>query len=343
MLIKISFFVLFTAGSLIPGSLEVQYNKTLFTFFSFITLNKFSEEDTLKLNSTQKYVMNYLHNKIEDSYKQDLKSEFNRYNNHMFEYWLTMLALNCSQPPEIRSMVDELQTYNSENNIKYSIGELRNLEQLLPVMNEFYSAAEINILFEECRGWYDSAYTVYYNGTMNEIRNVLEFIKMDERVFFEMMDKIVIVPNLIGPRGSAMGPQFMGIKYDVQSPYEDYLSEINITPHEYIHDMVKHLTKSEEYQERILIITEKVWEQAAGSDAVRYYNDKILWFDECLVRTLDYATSIKDEEKLRFSLEKTQAAKGFLLVLPMVELIKEYEKKELSFDEYFAEFLNRLM
>jgi hypothetical protein len=339
-----SAFILFICLSihLYSTPLEVQNRETTFTFFSFVTLNKYNDSDTTKLNCAQKYVRSALIKKLDLTYRENLKAEFDKYNNHMFEYWLTLFALNCSEPPHITSRLDLLESYNKEHSIKQSLQDMRSLEPLLPLMNDFYKTAGINSLFHECSIWYDSAYTVYYNGTMKEISKVLTYLKMDENSFFNGMDKIVIIPNLIGPRGSAMGPQFMGVKYDVQSPHEEYFSEISVTPHEYIHDMVKHLTKSDLYKEKITAIVNKVWEKASGTDAAKYYNDKILYFDECLVRTIDYVTSIEDEERLMKSLEKYQAAKGFYLVIPMAELLKNYKTSTLNFDDYFIHILENL-
>lgn len=320
--------------------LEVRSSETMFTFFSFVTLNKYSEADTSKLNSTQKFVRQRLTDKLSDEYEIQLKQEFQKYNNRMFEYWLTMLALNCTEPPEIKSRIAELEEYNKKNNIKSGLENLKNLEPLLTVINKFYEKAEIGQIYKECSVWYDSALQVYREGTLTEIRKVLEYLHMDESPFFDKLDKIVIIPNLIGPRGAAMGPVYMGIKYDVQCPYEDYINQISITPHEYIHDMVKHLTKSEEYKEQIIEITSAVWDSISNSDAVKYYNDKVLYFDECLVRTIDHITSFYEEEKLRRILEKNQVPKGFVLVVPMTEIIKQ--NNGMSFDMFFPELLTRM-
>jgi hypothetical protein len=322
--------------------IEIRNSQTVFTFFSFVTLNKYNDEDTVKLNAVQKHVRNILKSSVDKSYQAQLKTEFDKYNDHMFEYWLTMLALNCSEPPLIESRFSELQRYNEQNGLKSPSAQIKELEEILPVMNEFYTKADINLLHNQCKPWYDSAYAIYYTGALNEIRRVLSYLKIDEEAFFQKMDRIVIVPNLIGPRGSAMGPEFFGVKYDVQSPYEEHLNEIEITPHEYIHDMVKHLTKSDKYNKEITAAVDRIWNDISGTDAAKYYNDKVLYFDECLVRTIDHITSMNDESILRKSLEQHQAARGFVLTLPMMEAMKDYAASEKSFDEYFPDLLDKI-
>ncbi len=337
---------LIQAGPL-TSKIIIRNDETLFTTFAFITIGSFHEVDREKMNPLKEFVWRKLEKNLSPEYLERIRQECETFQkDRMFEYNATMLAINSSSPPEIRflkrELVDHLQD-KGEDRIQRALKTFQGLERLPELLTEFYQKANIQELYEECQPWYNDAINKYQEKVTSLLSRALEYLKMSEEEVHLVVEKIVIIPNLIGPRGSAMGPIWKNIKYDIHSPWES----VSWSPHEFIHEMVAPLTRSGKYEESILTIVNKVWEDLEDTPARNYYSDKISFFDECLVRTLDHIASRGwekpwEKERVRSGLVY-QAERGFVLCPLMLEALEEYQTSGQSFKNYFPKFLQTLL
>jgi hypothetical protein len=149
----------------------------------------------------------------------------------MFEYKATMLALHCTKLPEIRwkkKMAEYYRNHGKDPDEILSFYDV--VKRLPPKPTKFYKKANIRLLWEKVQPWYDQAIDKYGKIVFTSIRKALDYLKYPESDLIKEINEIRIIPNLIGPQGSAMGPTWCGIKYDIHTPW----NRITYTPHEFI-------------------------------------------------------------------------------------------------------------
>lgn len=326
----------------IKEKIIIRNDQTLFTAFAYVTIGSFKAVDRDRMPPLKEYVWKRLDSGLTPGYKQKIRQDIAPYlTDRMFEYNLTMLALNCSQPPRIRFLKEELEAHvlSRGGDVEKAMKTFKGLEKFPVLLTEFYEKAGIAQLYEDCRPWYDEAIARYKEETSRLLDRALKYLKIPPEEISLPYDKVVIIPNLIGPRGSAMGPVWKGVKYDVHSPWDS----VSWSPHEFIHDLIAPVTKSVKYKAEILRLVEKVKARIKDSAAGQYYQDPIDFFDECLVRTLDHIVTSDwskswQRERVQEALA-SQASRGFVLCQPMLESLALYENSALTFYEYFPGFL----
>ncbi len=324
------------------GKIVIRNDQTLFTAFAYVTIGSFKAVDRDRMPPLKEFVWKRLDSGLDPGYKQKIRQDIAPYlTDRMFEYNLTMLALNCTPPPHIRFLKEELEAHilSRGGDVERTMKTFKGLEKFPALLTGFYEKAGIAHLYEDCRPWYDEAIAVYKEKTSRLLDRALKYLKIQPEEISLPYDKVVIILNLIGPRGSAMGPIWKGVKYDVHSPWDS----LSWSPHEFIHDMVAPVTKSVKYKAEILRLVEKVRAGIKDSAAEQYYQDPIDFFDECLVRTLDHLVTSDwskswERERVKEALA-AQASRGFVLCRPMLESLALYENSALTFYEYFPGFL----
>ena len=320
---------------------ETRYDKSLFTICSWITTMRYSSADTSDLFSVQKLVWNSLHKKIPEKKLNSMKDYYTRLENkkgHMFTYAAAAVALNTTEPPEMRMMRKELEDYSNKHNsnIEWISYQMDDLEEFIDSVRHFYSQYDIDKLYEKCKPFYTVAQEKYEQQVRLQIKNSMNYLKTKPEKL-DSIQKIVIIPNLVGFQGE-MGPTFRGIKFDVKGPRKEYV----FYPHEFIHSLVNKLTYSEKYEQQIQAIAGLVWEEIEETPARRSYPDPIVYFDDCLVRTLDGIIFYEYGQGLNSECMKTieqNVKRGFILCKPMYEAMQEYERQDKSFVKYFPEFI----
>ncbi len=326
----------------VKGRISIRSDETLFTTFAFITIGSFETADKEKMVPIKEFVWRRLNRTLEPGYLEKIRRQCQEFQkDKMFEYRATMLALNSSPPPQIRFLKEELKRYvkGRGGNVKETLSTFRGLELLPEMLTEFYLRANIRELYEDCQPWYEEAVFEYQRIVSRLLAAAFEYLKINEESVEFEFDCVVIIPNLIGPRGSAMGPVWRGIKYDVHTPWD----RISWSPHELIHDMIAPLTKSDKHIDLILSITNSIWANIEKTPARDYYQDPISFFDECLVRTIDHLVAegrdkAGNRDRLRAALSE-QANRGFVLCPLMLEVLLDYERSGQSFRDFFPEFL----
>jgi hypothetical protein len=235
-------------------------------------------------------------------------------------------------------MDSALHDYNKAMGIEdsWTLNRLEELDSLPQVLTRFYREARLGSILESCKTAYDTVRSQYDAVARTGILKTLRFMKTDPENLRDIRE-IVIIPNLIGP-GGEMGPEYRGVKYDIKGPR----SSVSFSPHEFIHSLAGPLVREIGYEEAIQRITDPVWGEIENTPARKSYPDKMVYFEECLVRSLDgFITCDKNPAKLEKILE-AEKKRGFILVENMVPVLESYSASSNSFADFFPEFLKKL-
>jgi hypothetical protein len=323
--------------------IEVRNDETLFTMFAYITIGTFEVFDPGKMPPIKRFVWTRLDRTLDPAVKRRVKDECRPLRGRMFEYNATMLALNCTPPPDIRFQRQELvESYQDETLAHDALAMFSGLESLPERLTRFYREARILDLYSDCAPWYDDAVAKLESVVSNGIAAALTYLKVPESDFLAGVEKVVIIPNLIGPRGSAMGPVWRRVKYDVQTPWD----VIDYSAHEFVHDMVAPLTRSGKNRAALAAIAERAMNSAPQTPAVQYYPDPIDYFDESLVRAVDIAVAAREKGGASGNRDdatlSAMARRGFVLVPLIDKALAVYERAEGTFAEFFPALVDKL-
>jgi len=338
--------------SLLEERMEVRHDEAMFTVWAWITVADTTGSHTGGWSPVKRHVQQAVLDRLSPAYLDTLRrAYYEQEPDPDFHYQITVLALLLTQPPDMRisrDMMEREKEWARSHGRERYLSNLKDKEaqaaELLPLLNAFHSRAELGQLYEECRRWYDPAVAAYKDGTIGRVREALDYLGMDESVLAPI-SHMVLIPNLIGPLGSAMSPGFEGVTFTVESPMEDAAERpINFTAHEQIHFMVWDLTRGERYRQRIEGITARVWDDAEGSPARGAYGDMVTYFDENLVRVITSAAmgifegvDPWDPDAAGISAHEQR---GFLLLRPLLAALQRFEGSGESFDTYFPTFLD---
>lgn len=333
--------VLSTQQPALPQPVEVRHDETMFTLWAWITV-----ADTAAPRDRWPEVKRFAHERLTARlpapYLDTLRQVHRRHAARRFDYDATILALLLAPGP-LRYSPEMIAGYRQRGGGEAYLAGLQKIgDDLMPLLQEFHRRADVPGLMAECDRWYRPALATYRDSTLYWIDRSLAYLRGDERLLAEV-GRIVIVPNLIGPPGTAMSVPIGAALYDVESPAA---SGASFTPHEYLHSLVADLTKGERHRGQIEQVVAGVWERAKALRAGQYYPNSLSYFDESLVRTLDFTVRLGpelayDNERLKAALGK-QYEMGFLLVRPMRDALVGYEAAKQPFAEYFPVFLARL-
>ena len=328
----------------LEDKISIDTPETLFTTFAFITIAKFDTINTDRMIPLKQFVWKDLDRNLSPSYKAELRAAYDSLENRMFAYRAGVFSVLCSEPPHIRLKEKEMRTYYlaHEKDPDTILSYFDDVQALPDILNRFYETAAISRLWDQVQPWYNNAVNIYEKTVYPETREALAYLGFPEKELCEKMDRIRIIPHLIGTRGNAYGPTWCGVKYDIHTPW----SRISWSPHEFIHNMVADVTRSGTFETEITAIVDMVWEGVDSTSARKYYSEKVNFFDECLVRTLDHVVNADyktagGRAQIAARLEN-QAGRGFVLCVPMHEALDLYEKSGKEFSAFFPEYLAHL-
>lgn len=341
-------------SSLLEERMEVRHDQAMFTVWAWITAADTTGAHTAGWTPVKRHVQREVLDRLSPAYLDTLRQAYYEQEPDLsFYYQTTVLALLLTQPPGMRisrDMMDrEKQWARSQGRdgyVTYLEEKEAQAAELLPLLNSFHSRAALGQLYDECRDWYDPAVAAYRDGTLGRVREALEYLGMDESVLAPIRH-MVLIPNLIGPLGSAMSPGFVGVTYTVDSPMEDAANtSINFTAHEHIHFMVWELTRGDRYRQRIEGITALVWDEVEGTTAREVYDEMVTYFDENLVRVITSAAMGRFDGVDPYDPDapgiSAHEERGFLLLRPILAALHGYERSGVSFDRYFPTFLDQV-
>jgi hypothetical protein len=336
------------AGRPSPDGPDVEFRDSdaMFTVWAWISVACSPDGSEVEWPPAKRYVREALLERLDADLLADLRAEFERRDDRMFGYWASIWPIFLTPPPEMSVDLAGLSAPGEVDSRALAATRRRFTEMadLLPLLNRFWREADIGGLRRECDRWYEPAIACYRDGTAESVESALAYLKTGPAADV-FPGPVVMFTNLIGEPGAAMGPSFAGVKYDVECPHAG-VESIVITPHEYIHDMVAGQTRAESNRERIESLVAAVAERRAGTPAGEHYPDPVDWFDECLVRSLDFTIRMgwrtaEEREELERALEY-QAGRGFVLAVPMRASLTAYERSEGTFDQWFPRLMNDL-
>lgn len=325
--------------------LEYKFSEPLFTTFSWINTGMYFTGDSSGLSRVARDVCRDIENNISPSSITEIcksYSELKSKYDWMLGYVASVVAINCTDPPGMRTRAEEIKEWDKEDDSssEWILNRLDEWETVLTEINDFYKKAGIKELMNEYKPIYDSIGSLYLGNADIMINRSLEYLNMDDDDI-PVIDNLVLIVNLIGP-GGEMGPEFRGIKYDIKGPG----TNTDYRPHELLHSLVKNSTKDTDYASQIQRIVSYFEDQFIGTPGAKSYPDKITYFDENLVRTLDHIiySGFDSSEKRRksYGTLKYDVDNGFVMVQLMHRKLVEYESSNMTFTEYFPFFLDDL-
>ncbi len=325
--------------------IEVRADETVFTTSAYLAIGLFERPDPRAMPPIKRFVWERLDRTLSPAAKRRIRRELGPLRGRMLEYDATMLALNCTPPPLIRLLKREVEASLGPDGIaRGEMDQILRLEALPARLTRFYREAGIADLFRDCRPWYDDAVASLRTVVSTRVAGALRFLRLDEADILPSVDRVMIIPDLIGPRGSAMGPTWRRIKFDVETPWD----AVRYSAHEFIHDMISPPAKSAGHRDAVVAIARAAMARAAGTPGVAAYPDAVDYFEECLVRAVDETVSSSGSKPGsaaatdRASAIEDQVRRGFTLLPSMMDSLKDYAKSGRTFREFFPEMLRSL-
>lgn len=325
------------------GYLKYSFNESLFTTFAFINYGKYLGNDSAGLNPLALSLCRDLKKNLSEESCNEIADTYRKIKTHhdwMLGYVATVVALHCSAPPAIKPYTRQIEYFDSTHatSNKWILGNLAYWDTIFPKISEFWHDSGINALIAKYKPVYDSAGYAYLRQADPVIDRSLDYLKMPPDILEQKNIKLVL--NLIGPDGE-MGPQFCDTIYDIKG----FNNTTDYRPHEMLHSLIMSLTKNPQYEDQIRRIVVRVWPSVCETPGAKSYSDPIIYFDECLVRTLDNiileSNSLHRHERMEQIIEH-ESKKGFALVKPMWKALQKYEAESATFSDYFEALLGEM-
>jgi hypothetical protein len=217
---------------------------------------------------------------------------------------------------------------NRELTYKVTAWELRDLPK---VLNDFWTTAELEGVWEELRPDYAAEIGRYRPARMaEEMEHLWRYLRMPRGD-----DWIVIhIPDPLQRHFTASANQFEGYFYSIDGPGSN-AGGLNV--HEYLHPFINNLVHGcYQTQERKLKRYFAAGKHAPISASVQDPKD---WVSECLVFALDnrlWARRVsgqQNDDEMRGRVGSLTKS-GFTLLGPLYTALADFEKTDLPFDRY---------
>lgn len=321
-------------------------DETLFTTYAWIRYAGYLENEMMPDSEPVRDVLAYLDSSMTASQRKEMVAFYKDYKDKfdfMFEYIASVFAVNSTPPPVIRCRIDELEQYKNGNDSTdlWSINRMKEIESLGPVLSRFHQEQNIGLLFRNCMPYYLEKGERYMQLVAAQVRDAILFTRTPA-VELERIKEIRLIPNLLENANTEMGFEYMGIKYDIKGSNRD----ARYHPHEFTHSLMAPVTRNPEFEQRIIQIVDRVWEQAKDTPARKSYKDKISYFDENLVRVISNIVYYKpdtEEGNEKYSRVRLMEINNGWLLYDLIEnSVSQYREADLSFTAYFATFLTNM-
>ncbi|MCA1757269.1 MAG: hypothetical protein LC649_07420 [Bacteroidales bacterium] len=321
-------------------------DETLFTTYAWIRYAGYLENEKMPDSEPVNMVLAYLDSSMTESQRNDMITLYKGYKakfDFMFEYIASVFAVNSTPPPVIKCRIDELKQYRNggDSTDLWSIKRMKEIESLGPVLSRFYQEQNIGLLFSKCIPHYRENGERYMQLAAAQIREAILFTRTPAKEL-ERITEIRLTPNLLENANTEMGFEYMGIKYDIKGSGKDP----RYHPHEFTHSLVAPVTRNPEFEQKIIKIVDKVWEEAENSPARKSYKDKISYFDENLVRVISNMVYYKpdtEEGSVKYNrVRLMEIDNGWLLYEALEKAVSQYRESDLSFTAYFDTFLGNM-
>jgi len=334
-----------TTERIVDQWIEVRYDPSLFTAFAWINQGKYDLEDTLSMDEINRKVYSMVYKSLDSGSINSIKSQYQKYLKEyewMFDYIATIFAINCTPPPVIKPLITELRAYGDSTGETdtWSLNRLMELENWGLDLSDFNAEANLPRVMETVKPFYDSIGSAYRSLAVEKISDVIDYTGISWEALGHIR-KVIIVPNLLGPSGE-MGPEYMGLKYDIKGPK----SQVTFYTHEFLHSVVHPMLQSPDIQKDIIQIVQSRMDVIDSTKAWMSYPDPSLFFEECLVRVLDsHIMNLGIEnagEKITSTLNE-EVARGFVLCHELSDFFNQYQPGKSQLKAELPGYLRRLI
>lgn len=325
--------------------LEYRFSEPLFGVFAWLNTGAYLQCDTSKLNEKAMMISRIMEARLTPEEKEILIEDYDSLKakyGWMLGYVATVVAINFSDPPDMMIKAQEIIAWDKLNGKKstWILNRLEEWAEFLPRINEFWMTTGLREISERIKLGSDSIGHAYLSQADNMINRSLRYLRIQTTEFLQD-DMGILIVNMIGPEGE-MGPECCGVRYDIKGP----TSKTEFRPHEFIHSLTNKFTKDTLYTHQIKSIVELYREDFTGTRGASSYPDPVIFFDECLVRTIDHLVfSGWETPYMRGQAYNGLTGdynNGFVLVSDIYDELSNYEASKLTFEDYFTILLENL-
>ncbi|MFO7616491.1 MAG: DUF4932 domain-containing protein [Bacteroidales bacterium] len=287
------------------------------------------------MDELNRRVYSLVHARLDSAGRAAIRNQYRVYREQydwMFGYIATIFAINCTHPPVIQPMTDALRAYGDStgNPDTWSLNRMMELEAWAADLSRFYVDAGLEEAMEVVRPAYDSIGAAYRDQAVRRIGDAIEYtgVEFDD---LGHIQKIVIIPNLLGPQGE-MGPEYRGIKYDIKGPK----SQVVFYAHEFLHSIVHPMLQSPDIEKQIARIVESRMGRIDSTKAWKSYPEPSLFFEECLVRALDARIMNAGEQDADAKIRKNldfEESRGFIFCGAISSFLEGFERRDGRLEE----------
>lgn len=306
-------------------------DERVFTAFAFMNAAGFDGEWRDEgMNPTRTKVREYVQARLDSSFRAIIK-EFHFNHNQGSWTGYAPYALQTAGPPDFQMAYDPKTTDGGE--------ELeRDYEGLSILLSEFYEKAEIAKLWSEYRMQLQNENEKYEPYALQALSDIIEYCRVNSDFYTRKARQIHF---MICPQMSYFTAQTTSINGDIYIIHGPTDSEPSPSAfyHEALHHLVDPLT--EEYSDMVNQSKELL---ALSKERANLGYDQ--WDDvvnESFVRTIDKVVSgwrlnLSNEVVLSHIIDEYKL--GFVLCPYIHEKLSQFEKRDLSFSEFFPEIIS---
>jgi hypothetical protein len=211
------------------------------------------------------------------------------------------------------------------------------LGDLQEVLNDFWKTAELDEVWGEVKGDYIAELKRYdFERMQREMASLWKYLGMQRRDNYTLVN----VPNPLDCHFSAIGAGYEGYYYSVEGPGG---TGHGLNAHEYLHSIINRLVQKDygKYKSKLL----KYYKAGKRGPASKDYRTPVIFTSECLVHAVDHRLAMRNDPS-RESWANQRVAylsqEGLTLTRPFYELLSEYERSGVPFDQYLPTLLEHL-
>ncbi len=303
----------------------------IFTVLAFANAAGYEPFVPDSISIERKEIRLYLDSILTTDFKEKIREVYKQEKRHRFILPQIYLALNLSYPPNFELLPDSLKA-------KPEAEPLKNKEQYIQLLNEFYVKADVPKLWHKYSKKLENNNLKFANYASDAFKNITSFCRVDSSYYSNKFRQFNFYEELLANMGwgsifNSNDTIFCFMNYNANGTSAFY--------HESLHFLVNPIT--DEYSN--LLKTKKKIAKIALNRRLKFgaYIQLNDLFSESMVATIDYTLREKfdnySKEEIQLSLEK-EYQKGLFLVPYFYEKLKEFDNTGLSLKEYYPQIIN---
>ena len=303
----------------------------IFTVLSFANAAGYEPFVPDSISIERKEIRLYLDSILTSDFREKIKGVYKQEKRHRFILPQIYLALNLSYPPNFKLLPDSLKA-------KPETQPLKNTDQYIQLLNEFYVKADIPKLWHKYSKKLEKNNLKFANYANDALKNITSFCKVDSNFYSNKFRQFNFYEELLANMGwgsifNSNDTIFYFMNYKASGKSAFY--------HESLHLLVNPITN--EYSN--LLKTKGKIAKIGLDNRLKFgtYIQLNDLFSESMVTTIDYTLREKfdnySKEETQLCLEK-EYQKGLFLVSYFYEKLKEFDNTDLTLEEYYPQIIN---